>query len=938
MKIRFLSIIFFLLTISIFAQEKEQTFLSLNSTGVEEFIKLHPEYDGRGTIVFILDTGVDLGVDGLIKTSTGSVKVIDVQDFTGEGNISFYPAEVESKDDTTYLTNEEKNYSVKADVSKLLKSEDDKYYIGAFPEKHLMNSGSGAADLNGNGSTDDVYYFIVYKTSQGYWVVYFDENGNGNLSDDNPIRTYKENFDTFTIKREKGLPPFTMALNIFPDEKNVVFFFDDGSHGTHCAGIATGFNIGNVGLNGVAPGANVIALKIGNNNYPGGATVTESMKKAYLYADKISKERKEPCIVSMSFGIGSEIEGRSEMENFLANLLKSNPYLYVSVSNGNEGPGISTTGLPAASSYVFSSGAVLTKEIARDNYGNDLPNDIILYFSSRGGEVSKPDIVSPGAATSTVPNFSTGDKFWGTSMACPYTSGVMSLLLSAAAKEFPDVKIPSQLLFKAIRESATYWKQYTVLDQGGGYVNVPNAYELIKKYMKNNEISKFETYTVSSFASNQPDSRARDLYIRDGSFLTGDETFPFIIKRDNSIKSDKFYRTYNLKTDADWLTIVQKKTYIRNNQLAMVNVKVNKSKITNPGLYTAKISATRDDASAFPEFDMLATVVIPYEFNASNNYGMIWKNETVAPGMVQRYFITVPADQSSMKISLSRDALSNNYSRCRYFLSNDNGQRIDQSSVLYSVNKDEKTEKYYYNLEPGVYEIDIDGLFLATQSSTYNLEVEFYSISRINNNELTKDNSRIDVVNYFDEATTYNISGNLSGLIKNYTVTVNGNETYKMPFVMGKDEKSKTFAITLTKEDFNKVTDFALQILDENGKAISKGGLSYRNDGSVSIDMPADKDSAKFVLELIPAFTSKDLSANVFVDEITYLPNPIPLDVKNDGKNFLTLYPNIIKTIDVKFIRPEMEISADEKGLGTIYFKSPTNGKTEYELPINFKY
>lgn len=938
MKIRFLSLIFFLLTISIFAQEKEQTFLSLNSTGVEEFIKLHPEYDGRGTIVFILDTGVDLGVDGLIKTSTGSVKVIDVQDFTGEGDIPFYPAEIESKDDTTYLTNEEKKYSVKADVSKFLKSEDDKYYIGAFPENHLMNSGSGAADLNGNGSTNDVYYFITYKTAQGYWVVYFDENGNGNLTDDQPIRTYKENFDTFTIKREKGLPPFTMALNIFPDEKNVVFFFDDGSHGTHCAGIAAGYNIGDVGLNGVAPGANVIALKIGNNNYPGGATVTESMKKAYLYADKISKERKEPCIVSMSFGIGSEIEGRSEMENFLANLLKSNPYLYVSVSNGNEGPGISTTGLPAASSYVFSSGAVLTKEIARDNYGNDLPNNIILYFSSRGGEVSKPDIVSPGAATSTVPNFSAGDKFWGTSMACPYTSGVISLLLSATTKEFPDVKIPSQLLFKAIRESATYWKQYTVLDQGGGYVNVPNAYELIKKYMKNNEISKFETYTVSSFAPNQPDNRSRDLYIRDGSFLTGDETFPFIIKRDNSIKSDKFYRTYNLKTDADWLTIIQKKTYIRNNQLATVNVKVDKSKIKNPGLYTAKISATRDDASAFPEFDMLATVVIPYEFNASNNYGMIWKNETVAPGMIQRYFIAVPAGQSSMKISLSRDALSNTYSRCRYFLSNDNGQRIDQSPVLYSVNKDEKTENYYYNLEPGVYEIDIDGLFLATQPSTYNLEVEFYSISRINNNDLTKDNSRIDLVNYFDEATTYNLSGNLSGLIKNYTVTVNGNETYKMPFVLKKDEKSKTFSITLTKEDFNKVTDFALQILDENGKAISKGGLSYRNDGSVSVDMPADKDSAKFVLELIPAFTSKDLSANVFVDEITYLPAPIPLDVKNAGRNSLTLYPDNIKILDVKLVKPEMEISADEKGLGNIYFKSPATGKTEYELPINFKF
>ncbi len=42
---------------------------------------------------------------------------------------------------------------------------------------------------------------------------------------------------------------------------------------------------------GIAPGANVIGLKLGNNNYSGGATVAESMKKAYLYADQVSKER-----------------------------------------------------------------------------------------------------------------------------------------------------------------------------------------------------------------------------------------------------------------------------------------------------------------------------------------------------------------------------------------------------------------------------------------------------------------------------------------------------------------------------------------------------------------------------------------------------------------------------------------------------------------------
>ena len=937
MKTRFLSIILFLLTVSIFAQENEQTFLSLKDTGVEEFIKLHPEYDGRGTIILVLDTGVDMGIDGLTKTSTGEVKVIDAQDFTGQGDMPLVEADLTSKDGKDIFENEDKGYSVLADKNKMLKSTDDNYWMSVLNETHLLNSGSGAQDLNGNGVKDDKYFMVTYKTTEGYWVVYFDTNGNNDLSDEKPLRNYKENFDSFTIQNQKGLPPITLALNIFPEEKLVSLYFDDGFHGTHCAGIAAGFNIGDVGINGVAPGANVIGLKLGNNNYPGGATVTESMKKAYLYADKISKEMKVPCIVSMSFGVGSEIEARSEMEKFLADLLTKNPYLYVSTSNGNNGPGISSAGLPSSSSFVFSSGAVLTQDIARDNYGNLLPYNMLLHFSARGGEVSKPDVISPGAATSTVPNFTGGDKFWGTSMACPYSSGVMALLLSAAEKEFPGVKIPSQLLFKIIREGAVKRDEYTVLDQGAGYINVLNSYEILKKYLKNNEISKFETYTVSSFAPNQPDNKSRNLYIRDGSFLTGDEVFSYVVKRDNLIKSDKFYRVYNLKCDADWLTLVQKKTYIRNNQTATINVKIDKSKVKEPGLYTAKISAFHDDAGKTPEFDLLATVVIPNEFNSTNNYKMNWKDQTIQQGMIKRHFIKVPAGQNSMKITLSRDASSNKYSRCKYFLSDNNGIQIHQSAVLYSVNKDEKIENYYYDLQPGIYEIDMDGFFLASDPSTYNLAVEFLSVQPVDAKEISSDNKRIEFVNYFNETKTYSISSEMLGYQRNYNLMVDGNDTYKMPFTISKGEGSKDFNFTLSKEDFGKTTDFAFQILDVNGKAIVKDGLSHRT-GSISVDMPAEKDTANFVLEIIPAFASKELTADLGVKEITFFSAPVSVDAKNIGKTSLTLYPNNIKYVDFSFSKPEINIPADATGYGKLNFKSLSTEKTEYELPINFKF
>lgn len=934
--------ILILLFISIFsplqAQETSQTFLSLKDTGVEEFIKLYPEYDGRGTIIIVLDTGVDVGVEGLLKTSTGETKIIDVQDFSTQGDFIYYEAEVDRKDGKLIFSNSEKGFSVKASENNLVKSSDGIYFIGAFPEKYLINSSSEAKDLNGNGSNEDTYHFLVFSTSESgenYWVVYFDTNADGDLSDEKPVRSYKEKFDFFTIPNAKGLPPFPFALNIFPEQNKVVFHFDDGSHGTHCAGIAAGFNIGEAGLNGVAPGAKLISLKIGNNNYTGGATVTESKKLAYLYADKISKERKEPCIINMSFGIGSELEDRADMELFLSDLLKNNPYLYVSVSNGNNGPGISTAGLPSSSKSIFSSGAVLTNEVGRDNYGASFNNNIILFFSSRGGEVSKPDVVSPGAATSTVPNFSRIDRFWGTSMASPYSAGVMSLLLSAAQKEFPNIRVPAQLLYKVICEGAVKLNGYTNLDQGFGYINVINSYQLLKKYLRAKEHEKFDTYTISSFAPNMPDASAPNLYIRDGSYLTGDETFSFVIKRDNLLKSDKFYRVYNLKSDSDWLMPVQKKIYIRNQQQAVVSVKFDKKKMMDPGLYNARITASRDDGSNTPEFSMMSTVVIPFQFNNANNFKLNWNEQKVDIGMVKRYFLNFPGGQNSLKITLIKN--KNDYALVRYRLFNPDGREIYLSPLLNTVRNDEMLESYHFDLVPGVYELIAEGMFTANGISTYNLTTDFYSIKLLGEKVIYKDDNAREVVNVFNKIKTYSLSGEILGYQRVYDLKLKGEQIYQMPFVLKKGETSREFNIELSKEDFNKVTDFSLMILDSTDYAVSKDGLSYRT-GSISVDNKADSDSIKYTLRIIPAFTHKNSEMTIRINEITYLSSSSLVKVTNLGKNSVTLYPNSPRTLKFETTKPDFSLPLDAEYYGMIYFKSPTTNKKEYALPLNFKF
>jgi subtilisin family serine protease len=930
--------LFLLAAISVYSQKIEQTFLSLKGTGVEEFLTLYPEYDGRGTIIIILDTGVDIGVEGLTKTSTDEVKFIDVQDFTHQGDVQLFEADVETDEGKTNFKDDAGKYSVMASSSLPYSPKDNNYYIGGFDEASLMNSKSGAADLNGDGDIEDVYVMVVFEAAEGsesFWIVFLDLNGNGDISDDKPLRNYKEKQDAFSFNYPGDLPPLTMGLNIFPEEKIVNFHFDDGSHGTHVAGIAGGNHIGGIEFNGIAPGAKMMSMKLGNNLYSGGCSVTESMKKAYLYVDRFSKETSTPCIINMSFGIGSELEGLADMELFLENLAKENPYLYISLSAGNEGPGISSVGLPSSNSGTFCSGAVLPQDVGRDLYSATLKQDIILNFSSRGAEVNKPDVCSPGASTSTVPNWTSWDRFWGTSMAAPYTAGVMSLVLSAAIKEYPGVKIPSQLLYKALRESATKMEGYSNLDQGHGYINAENAFKLLKKYIDEGEINKLETYSISSTSPNSPFEKAPNLYLRNGSFIKDEDTFTYTIRRNGFQKSDKFYRAFNIVSDSDWLIPIQKKTYLRNSQGTSVNVKLDKSKMQEPGLYTARITGYRDDASKFPEFDMLATVVIPYFFSFENDYTRSWKSEKVEQGLFKRYFIELPAGQTGMNIKL--EASGNEYARVRYYLFDPDGKGISVSPQVHTLDAKNQVEETYFQLQPGAYEIIVDGVFLAKGVSTYDLTIQFYGINRLDNKILNASNNQLEIVNLISTSSVYNLSGQFTGYEVEKDITISGNEKFRMPIVLRKGQASKEINLSLTKEDYSKLTDLALLIYDNSGYAVESDALSYST-GKIAINNSSDSDSTEYIFEIVPGFALGSSSADIHLTEMTTFKNEYAFDVVSERKSTLTLYPSLPKKLQINFDVPNEFYPENSQPTGKILFDAASSKKTEYSLPIKFKF
>lgn len=927
MKIRFILFNLFILSILISAQNYTQSFIAIKNTGVEQFHIDYPEYDGRGTIIFVFDTGVDMGVDGLIKTSTGETKVIDAQDFTGQGDIMFYEADIDDEDGVEFFFNEDEELKINGAGKLNLKAADNEYYIGVLPESIWQNSGSGITDINGNGSTNDNFYFVTFEVddnNQKYWVLYLDSDNDGDLADEEAFRNYKESLKPLFIKTKDNLPLLTIAINIFPEMNKVSFFFDDGSHGTHCAGIASGYNIGNNGFNGVAPGAKIVACKIGNNNYSGGATVAGSMEKAFLYADKYSREVEEPCIISMSYGIGSEIEGHSEMEVFIDKLVKDNPYLYMSLSNSNEGPGISSTGLPSASSSELSTGAVLTKEVAADAYGAVIDEDIILHFSSRGAAVLKPDVVAPGAAIATVPNHAGGDRMWGTSMAAPYSTGVISLLLSSAEREFPEVKIPSLMLYRVIRESAVPMKGYDHVDQGGGYINVLAAWNLLKNLIKAGEISKFETYTINALAPNMPGQTAPGLYIRNGAYLNGTESFKYEINRNNFINSSKFYRTYYLKSDSDWLLPAQKKLHIRNDQSAKVDVSFDKSILAEPGLYNGKIYATRADKSNASEFELMATVVIPYLFDSRNSYVNNWENIEVAPGVNQRYFLRVPAGSSDIRFKIASGA--NEFTHVRYFLyDNDGRERL--SGVFNAGMQEDFHEEYFINPEPGVYELDIVGYYTDNTISVYDLTVDMNGIKRVEDEVLTFGSNTFKIINLFDELKNYNIKGEIIGFKKEFELTISSSRSCEIPFTFNDKISSKKFDLFMTKEDFNKLTDLAMVAYNDKGKSIKSGSISYQFADLVVENKSSDE--SKYILKLIPGLANIESSLKVKLTEYTYFSQPTQINIKNKK---CELYPTSIEDVNIEITQPDYSIPDDAQYWGKCYLINPSTNKTETEF------
>jgi tripeptidyl-peptidase-2 len=512
-------------------QQQQQPFQGLlpkTSTQALDFVKSNPEYDGRGIVIGIFDTGVDPGAIGLSKCPDGSPKILDLHDCTGAGDVSMKEKRVASTTDLDLDTGKE--YIIGLTGKKLLLNSNwpnptKEFRVGIkamyeiFPEplvqrmkqekKILWEKEQNACEVlasraaaavatnedskklkkeldervaqlkaarDGYNDSGPVVDIISFIDEEGLWRVVIDTDQSGDLSKvESPLTSYRaeHRFGTWDAKTQ-----LNYALNIYENGDIVSIVVDSGSHGTHVAGIAAGYHgADHPELNGVAPGAQIISFKIGDTRLGGMETGTGIIRGLTAAAAA------GVDIINMSFGEPSKSGGAGRVVELCRQLVLKHHIIFVS-SAGNSGPALSTAGSPGGTTpHIIGVGAYVDSEMMTAEYAmrqGETPSATQYTWSSRGptfdGQLGV-SISAPGGAIACVPTWTLSGKqlMNGTSMSSPNAAGCIALILSALkAQGLP--RSPSRIR-RALENTAADIPTVEAFAQGHGLVQVQAAYE-----------------------------------------------------------------------------------------------------------------------------------------------------------------------------------------------------------------------------------------------------------------------------------------------------------------------------------------------------------------------------------------------------------------------------------------------------------------------------
>jgi hypothetical protein len=380
-----------------------------------------------------------------------------------------------------------------------------------------------------------------------------------------------------------------------------------------------------------------------------GGCAMRAMLEGIIYAAKTGRAD----VINLSLGLQIELNSGTSPEAVLVDRISAKYRTLILFSAGNSGSGMNTVNETSAGAGVLGIGSFITDTTWRENFGSPTPFAESLHpFSSRGpseGGRFKPDLVAPGAAISGALTWQPGGPSLfplppghalmnGTSMATPAATGSAALLVSAAKQRWIGHS-PAQLR-QALKSSARFLPRYGAYEQGAGLVNVPAAWEVLRRGVRPVEIStQVPVKTVRSHLLPTPDV-GTGIHDREGVTVGEPYTRTYTVRRTSGPLWPVRYGLSWVGNDGTFSTAPS----IRLPRGVDVSLPVSVLAAT-PGAHSALL---RFDDPLTPGIDhqTMNTVVAPHE-------GSFAASGTIGRNQVTRYFVRIPEGATSFRVDFA---------------------------------------------------------------------------------------------------------------------------------------------------------------------------------------------------------------------------------------------------------------------------------------------